>query len=263
MFFVLSKIFWAAAQPVSLVFILVVLGMIFFGLERKRLGFLSAGLGALLLVLCCFTTLGALVIAPLEDRFGRPAEMPEDIDAIVLLGGAVNGRVSTTRGIVELTDSGDRLTEAYRLAQLYPDVPLVVTGGGGQLVSTSEPEATTMERFFVSLGLPRERLLLETASRNTAENAALTAETLGGSDKRILLVTSAFHLPRSMALFRKAGFDAIAWPADYRSAGDEGLEFDLSDPVGNLETATTAIREWIGLVAYRLSGQTDELLASP
>lgn len=263
MFFVLSKLFWAAAQPVSLVFILVVAGALLSWFGRRRLGLVASGLGALLLGLCCFTTLGAVAISSLENRFIRPAQMPADIDAIVLLGGAVNSDVSTARQISEFNEGGDRIVEALRLAQLYPAARIVATGGSGQLVSDAEPEATTMARFFNDLGLPPERLILEDASRNTAENASFTAQALGGTDASILLVTSAFHMPRSMALFRRAGFDPIAWPVDYRSSGDEGFAFDISDPVRNLSTASTAMREWVGLVAYRLTGQTDELLVSP
>lgn len=263
MFFVLSKIFWAVAQPVSLVFILIIVGMTLAWFGRKRLGLVATAIGAIILGLCCFTTLGALAISPLENRFGRPAEMPEGISAIVLLGGGINGKVSTNRQVSELNESGDRLIEAYRLAQLYPEARIVATGGSGQLVSDSEPEATTMERFFTALGVSGERLVLEGASRNTAENATLTAEALGGTDARIILVTSAFHMPRSMALFRRAVFDPIAWPTDYRAAGSEGFSLDLSDPVDNLKTATTAMREWVGLIAYRFTGQTDAILPSP
>ena len=82
-------------------------------------------------------------------------------------------------------------------------------------------------------------------------------------DETWLLVTSAFHMPRSMALFRKAEFPVTAWPVDYRTSGREGIAFFTDNPVDSLQTATLGIREWIGLIAYWLSGRIDEPFPSP
>lgn len=259
MFFVVSKVFWALVQPVSLIFLLMLAGWLLTLTGRRRLGLTSGALGLALLGVSSFTTLGVLLIAPLEDRFTRPHSMPPVIDTIVMLGGATSGRVSTARGIAELSEAGDRLAETLFLAQRYPQARIVLSGGSGLLVVDGEPEAETAARFFQALGIARERLVLESASRNTDENAELTKAMLGDAPGVVALVTSAFHMPRSVGLFRKVGIEVVPWPTDYRSAGDEGLGLDIVNPVLNLTTTGVAMKEWIGLAVYHWTGRTDEL----
>ncbi len=76
-------------------------------------------------------------------------------------------------------------------------------------------------------------------------------------------MTSAFHMPRSKALFDKAGFPSIPWPVDYRTSGKEGFGLFRDNPADSLQTTTMAIREWIGLVAYWLSGRIDQPFPGP
>ncbi|WP_240230294.1 YdcF family protein [Devosia lacusdianchii] len=260
MLFILSKVFWVLVQPVSLTFLLFLLAWLLVLRNRRRAGLVAGALGLTLLGVSAFTTAGALLIMPLENRFVRPAEMPEQVSAIIMLGGATSGRVSTRRQIPELTEAGDRLTETLRLAQLYPEARVVVSGGSGLMVPDGESEATTAERFFTGLGIDPARLVLEGDSRNTDENAKMTLALLGGEvSGNVLLVTSAFHMPRSIGIFRKVGLDVIAWPTDYRSGGDESVGFDIVNPVLNVTTTGVAIREWIGLVTYSWIGRTSEM----
>src|SRR5690606_23198947 len=101
---------------------------------------------------------------------------------------------------------------------------IVVTGGSGSLLLDGEADADTAPRLLSALGLARDRLVLENRSRDTYENAVFTRQLVNPQPgEKWLLVTSAFHMPRAMALFRKAGFDVLAWPADYRTAGNERL----------------------------------------
>lgn len=259
MFYVVAKIFWVVAQPLSVVALLLILGVALLFWGRRRLA-VSANLAALLvIVLCGFTTFGALIIQPLEDRFTRPATMPETVDTIIVLGGSTLARVSTVRGVAELNDAGDRLTDAVALARLYPQARIVYSGGAG-ILDQGEPEAATAERFFLAMGIAPERLVLEGESRNTDENAELTADMLGDANGMTLLVTSAFHMPRSMGLFRRVGLDVVAWPTDYRSSGQEGFGLDFANPVNSLSITSVAIKEWIGLLVYHWTGRIDSIL---
>src|SRR5690606_18278611 len=135
-------------------------------------------------------------------------------------------------------------------------------GGVGLLSGGGETEAATARRFFVEQGIDPERLILEQEARNTAENAQLVAALMDG-DGLALLVTSAFHMPRSMGLFRKEGVAVQPWPVDYRALPEGGLALDLGDPVDNLDVASTALREWAGLVAYRITNRIDDLFPGP
>lgn len=262
MFFIASKLFWAVAQPVAVMALLLVLGLVLVLFGRRRLGLAAIGLSTLLLLVGAFTNLGGMLLQPLENRFPRPAAMPADIAAIVVLGGGFDGEVSGGRHNEELNAGGDRLVEAMRLARLYPEAKVVVSGGFGSLTPRGETDAVIAPRFFAGLGLPAERLVVEGEARNTAENAALIKPLLGPGDT-VLLVTSGYHMPRSMGLMRKAGIAAIAWPVDYRTPGDMGFGLDAETPADNLMLATTAMREWVGLAAYAWTGQIDTLFPGP
>jgi len=262
-FFVASKVFWLLAQPVSLAFLLVLSGWLLLVLHRKRLGHTAVVAGLLVYGNCAFSTVGFLLIGPLEDRFQRPSEPLAEVGTIVMLGGATAGRVSTARTIPELTEAGDRLAETLRLANAYPDARVLLSGGVGLLIAEGEPEAITAQRFFLGMGLAPDRLVLEGASRNTEENAEQTARLLANLPGPVVLVTSAFHMPRSVGLFRAVGIDVIPWPVDYRSSGTEGVGIDLANPILNLNTSGVALREWIGLAAYKITGRIADWLPGP
>lgn len=261
MFFLLSKIFWLIAQPLSIILILLVAAMIgtFFHKRRMALSFIASAV--VFTLVAGFTNFGAVLIAPLENRFERAA-LPDDLDTILVLGGSTYGRISAARGVSELNSAGDRFIEAVTLAQRFPQAQIVFSGGSGLIVAETETEAESAERLFVQLGIDRSRLILEGESRNSAENAAFTADQLKKS-RGIALVTSAFHMPRSVGLFRAEGIEVLAWPTDYRSPGNESFGLDLANPLLNLEVLTVAMREWIGLVAYKLTGKIGHFLPAP
>ena len=263
MFFVLSKLFWFAVQPVNLSIILLLAGLALLAVRWRRTAAALFVTAAFWLVLCVWTSFGALLVTPLENRFPRPP-FPDTVTGIVVLGGGFEGGINLVRGGYELNSGGDRYVEAAALARRYPDARIVISGGSGALMLEGEDDASTSVRLFEALGVARERLVLEGKSRNTYENAVFTKELVTPqSDETWLLVTSAFHMPRSMALFRKAEFPVTAWPVDYRTSGREGIAFFTDNPVDSLQTATLGIREWIGLIAYWLSGRIDEPFPSP
>lgn len=263
MFFAASKIFWLLAQPLSLTFLLGTLGFVLGFTRWRKTGRTAIGTGLVILFLSAFTTLGPLLLQPLESAFPRPAE-PARVDGIIVLGGGMDAEINEVRGGYELNRSGDRFVETLRLARRYPDARIVITGGIGSLDQDGEPEAEAGERFFEALGIAPERLVLEPASRNTAENAANTMTLIAPQPGEIwLLVTSAFHMPRSVGLFRKVGFEVTPWPIDYRGTGLEGFGLTGSQPAENVATTTLAMREWAGLLAYWVTGRIDELLPLP
>lgn len=262
MFYAISKVFWLLAQPLSLAFLFGLAALILVIAGWRRSSLASSIVALLVLGLAGFTNIGAVVIAPLEARFERPSELPESVDAIVLLGGATSARVSTARQVTETSEAGDRLIETIWLAQRYPEARIVLTGGVAAILGETESEAVTMQRLLLAFGIAPERVVLEGEARNTDENAEYTKALLGPAPGNVLLVTSAFHMPRSMGLFRKAGISAIAWPTDYRSTGTESFGIDVAEPVANLVTSSVAMKEWIGLMVYHRTGRIDELLPS-
>ncbi|MEO3385939.1 YdcF family protein [Mesorhizobium sp. CAU 1741] len=261
MFFILSKIFWIVAQPINLIGILILLGIVAALFRLRRTGLFLSGFGLMVLAVGAWTSTGALMLHPLEDHFPRPDPAPAGIAGIIVLGGGFEGSVNLARGGYELNASGDRFVETAVLARRYPDARVVVTGGTGTLVLEGEGDGDTAPRLLTALGVAQERLVLENRSRNTYENALFTREMVEPQPNETwLLVTSAFHMPRSVGLFRKAGFDVVPWPADYRTSGRETIGLAQDNVADSLQNLTLAIREWIGLLAYRLTGRIDSIL---
>ena len=115
-----------------------------------------------------------MMLSPLEERFQRPAALPEKIDGIVVLGGGLEGAINLVRGGYEMNSGGDRFVETAILARRFPDAKILISGGVGTVLLEGEGDADTAVRFFAAFGIPRERLILENKSRNTAENAAFS-----------------------------------------------------------------------------------------
>jgi uncharacterized SAM-binding protein YcdF (DUF218 family) len=176
----------------------------------------------------------------------------------------VDERIARARGQIALNDAAERLTEAAALARLYPDAMLVFSGGSGSLVDDTIKEAESAHKLWSQLGVPENRMIFEDASRNTYENAVFTQKRVHPRDgEDWLLITSAFHMPRSMGIFRALGMNPTAYPVDYRTFGnseDFRPPADGSQAIRNVEIA---LREWIGLIAYRLDGKTKDLFPAP
>ncbi|AZO08007.1 MULTISPECIES: YdcF family protein [unclassified Mesorhizobium] len=263
MFFYLSKIFWFFIQPLNLAIFLLLAGLLAIALGRKRLAVRAGGLAFLILALSAWTSLGAMMLNPLEERFPKPP-LPQNVDGIIVLGGGLEGAINFARGGYELNSSGDRMVEAAILARRFPQARVVVSGGNGSLFLDAEGDSDTAPRLLGALGVSADRLVLENRSRNTYENAVFTRNLIEPKPGETwLLVTSAFHMPRAKALFDKAGFPTVPWPVDYRTSGREGIGLFRDNPADSLEATTMAIREWIGLFAYRLTGKIDQFFPAP
>jgi uncharacterized SAM-binding protein YcdF (DUF218 family) len=263
MFPVLTRIFWLLVQPLSLIMLCLLLAFLL-GFRAKR-GWSRIFLivGGLMLFATTFTTMGYALITPLEDRFVRPAE-PGHIDGIVVLGGAMDGEVNSVRGGWELNRSGDRYVETVRLALAHPEAKVLVAAGPAALALDQEREALAAQRMLLSFGVAPERIVLDENSRNTEENAQFAKELAGDiSGQTWLLVTSAFHMPRSVGLFRMAEFPVVPWPADYLASGAEGWRVKPDQPPENVAVATIALREWTGLIGYKVTGKIADWFPGP
>ncbi|TCM54275.1 uncharacterized SAM-binding protein YcdF (DUF218 family) [Rhizobium sp. PP-F2F-G48] len=261
--FLLSKIFWLLAQPLSLAFALVLSGFVSVVAGYQRLGLVLSGLAALILFVALFTTTGSVLLQKLENRFPRPPALPADVSCLIVLGGAFENEVMATRGGIEFNQAADRFIEALRIARLLPAARILVSGGDGSLSGSFEGDADAAERFFPEFGIPLDRLIREDASRTTFENAANTKALLAQNGlSNCLLITSAFHMPRAIGLFRNLGIAVTPWATDYRTTGKASPGLDFTQPALNAQLTTTAVREWIGLAAYSLTGRTSALFPS-
>ena len=264
MFFLASKLLWIIVAPANLLAGVAGLGLLLVFLGRSRPGLRLVTGAVLALVLLGFLPVGTLMLRPLEDRFPQASLKDLQPDGIVVLGGAIDQVIGAARGQVTISESATRITAAAELARRFPKARLVYTGGSAALVSEIGGEAEDARRLWVSLGIDPARITIEDQSRNTDENARFVRDLLRpASGQTWILVTSAYHMPRSVGLFRAAGFPVVPDPVDYRTTGtwrDALPNLQLSFGLARLDFVT---REWIGLLAYRLSGKIADVFPAP
>ena len=269
MFFYLAKVVWFVLQPSTLIALLIGYGAILIWTGWARWGRRFVTIGAILLLLVGLSPLGNALILPLENRFPRVDlnEMPVPA-GLIILGGGESRLVGSARKAPTLNEAGERLLEGAILGLRFPDAKVAFSGGDAGILFKSDSEAQGAAEILTQLGVPRERLILEANARDTYENAVYLKRELDASGAfntkaPWLLITSAYHMPRSMGAFRQAGFDVEPWPVDYRTRGSEDFLKPFGKVSEGLRRVDTATREWVGLLAYWLTGRTNALFPSP
>jgi uncharacterized SAM-binding protein YcdF (DUF218 family) len=265
LFFVLSKTFGMMLLPTNFLVGLGVVGALLCATRFSRAGRRLMVAAIVLLVVCGFSPLGNLLLYPLESRFPSWNAAAGAPDGIIVLGGPIDADLSVEHGVPVIRGAADRIVAGAALARRYPKARVIFTGGSANLISNDAREADYAGAIFESLGIDEARLIMERRSRNTYENAVFTkALAAPKPGERWLLVTSAYHMPRSVGLFRKADFPVEAYPVDWRvgTSAREILSFTTIATDGFART-DTGMREWIGLLAYRLTGKTSAFLPGP
>jgi uncharacterized SAM-binding protein YcdF (DUF218 family) len=264
MFFPLSKILGFFAIPSNLVISIGLLGLLLLPTRFARAGRALAFASLIVLAILGLSPVGNALMIPLEDRFPRWDATRGAPDGIIVLGGAISPDVSAARDQVALNEAAERLTVAAELARRYPAARIVFSGGSGALIYDEGAEAPFALRLLEDLGIPRARILLEDRSRNTVENAIFSKALIQPKPgERWLLVTSAHHLPRAIGVFRKMGFAVEGYPVDWRTRGAADALRPFATLGDGLRRSDTAVREWVGLAVYWLTGRSSALFPGP
>lgn len=253
--FWLQKFFLTILLPPAGLFLLALIGWILLRYRRRKLGrFLLVVSGAGLFLLSIAPLSGRL-LAPLENEYRPLRSPPSGVAAVVVLTGGTLDLSQHGLGGVPDGSSTMRMNEALRLHRQLADVLLVVCGGRGDPARPHLSSGRAMADMALTLGVAPEKLLLEEASHNTLEGAQEVKRLLSGQKERtpkIILVTSAFHMGRSVRFFEEAGFRVVAAPTDFRVQSGESNLTALIPSVEALGTAATAIYEYLARLRYRL-----------
>jgi uncharacterized SAM-binding protein YcdF (DUF218 family) len=261
-FVYLSKILPELVFPLALAWLLCVGAFLGRGLSRRRRA--SLGLAIALLWLAGNGLVAQALVRSLERRY-LPDPDPPAVPAIVVLGGVTQPALPP-RTAVEIDDGGDRLLHAARLYRAGKAPRVLICAGRPGFGTYGVPEAADMVAILGLLGVPEDAILQEARSRNTYENAVEAKRVLEPLGiRRILLVTSALHMPRAVGLFRHQGFDVVPAPTDFqvvdvdRSWRDQGVLYVatslLLPNAEALASTTRALRELLGLAVYRVLGR--------
>lgn len=264
MYFIVSKLLWFVFCPSNFLMLMMALGtgLSVFGYARRGRVFLIPSLLAFLAI--GFLPIDEWSARTLETRFPPWHDDGRPVDGVIILGGSINIGSSAAWDSLSLNSAADRIVAMADLARRYPSAKLVFTGGYGALLGRTISEADILDRHSASLGLAGDRVVYERQSRNTRENAVFTKAMIDPKPtEHWLLVTSAWHMPRSIGLFRKAGWNVEAYPVGWTTAPgyeDTGSSTEISNHLAKFDMI---FREWIGLLAARLAGYSDDLFPSP
>lgn len=262
MSYFLSKILWFFAAPDNVILALWGVGAVLLWTRWRSLGkgVITGAAGVSLVVF--FVPLGDYLMRPLEDRFPTLRELPERVDGVVVLGGSHKAGIAQARRQPQLNASAERSTTLLMLARRFPEARLIISAGRGGLDPDEVRESVSARMFYAEMGLDPVRVTVVDGARNTIEAASqmkdVTELTHGGA---WLLVTSAYHMPRSMGVFRGLGWDVTPYPVDYSTGPPPNwLSFEFAERLWLLRRA---VREWFGLSAYYLMGRTDAWFPAP
>jgi uncharacterized SAM-binding protein YcdF (DUF218 family) len=260
--YIASKILGFVAMPSNDLLAAGLLGLLLMRTKRTaRAGRRLVAVALVLVLAFGLLPLGRLLMLPLEERFPPWDASRGAPDGIVALGGEIEPEVAD-RPDSGLNEAAERITAIAGLARRYPAAKILFSGGG-ILLRPGSSEAQAAGVLFESFGIPASRFILEDRSRTTAENAVFSRElAMPKAGERWLLVTSAWHMPRAVGAFRKAGFPVEAYPVDYRTP-TAGLWIPFGSVSTGLRRTDTAVREWFGLVTYWLMGRSTALFPAP
>jgi len=252
-----NEILWTLLQPSALLVLLVALALVATWLRWHAIAATLLTVFLLAVAVVLLLPVGEWLGAPLETRVAR-APLPASVDGIVVLGGAVDWRVTRERGQLSLNAAGERVAAAAALAQRYPDARLVVTGSFADAFADDLRAAPTDASLFFGPHFAGRTVTYLGGSRSTYEDALLAlAEAEPRRGETWLLVTSAWHMPRALGTFGALGWTLVPVPVDYRTTGELRVAPDW-DVAATLADLDRLVREWGAIAIYRREGRMVE-----
>ncbi len=250
----MTEALWGLLQPSTLLVLLVVLALVATWLRWVAV--------AATLLTTFLVAVAAVVLLPVGEWLGAPLEtrvaaapLPDRADGIVVLGGAVDWRVTRERGQLALSAAGERIAAAAALAQRYPEARLVVTGSFADAFADDFRATPTDASLFFGPHFAGRDVRYLGAARSTYEDALLALEAAAPrAGETWLLVTSAWHMPRALGTFRALGWTLVPVPVDYRTTGALRIapSWDVAATLADLDRL---VREWGAIAVYRREGR--------
>ena len=257
---IISKVFWQLASPDISLLLVLSAGVCLLYFDREKLGRGLITVATIIILLFSLFPISSMLLIPLENRFPIPEPLPKDINGVIVLGGAESPKLTQERGQASLGNSAERLTTFLSLARRFSDVKLVYAGGQGAIGFQEYKAAFTARLFFEQMGLDPDRVIFDSQSRNTIENAQNAFKLVKPKKgEKWVLITSAWHMPRSVGIFRKLGWEVIPYPVDFKTNGKLELTLVIPPKLSSTSSVSNVLYEWIGLIYYRLLGRTSEL----
>ncbi|MEE2745513.1 MAG: YdcF family protein [Pseudomonadota bacterium] len=263
MFFYLSKVLWFFVDPGNLIIIGLCIGAILLWTRWQSIGKVLICVTAIFGAGVAVVPVGALLTNILENRFPGNIALPEKVNGIIVLGGVIDQFISKDRETPAINGAVERLIAFAKLSERYPEAKLIFSGGSGVLTKQNLKEAHFVGPVFEMLNVDMTRIIYEDKSKNTFENALFSKELVESEIMHPwVLVTSAFHMPRAIGVFRHTGWNIFPYPVDYQSKKSYKVCCQFSFR-GGISSLSHSLHEWIGLGFYWLTNRTNEFFPRP
>ncbi len=252
-FFFSRMMYWVLHNQVSIILVLIFFYLI--NKNKKIQFFLKRFLLAYILIIAIFPT-GTLMLYSLESKYMYQINEFDNVDGILVLSGMENIRMTEEYGQFYLGGSESRIIESIRLQKKYPNARLIFSGGSGDHFSNNITSLIS-KQFYNEFSIEPEKIIFESQSTNTYENIInskkLTKPTI---NEKWILITSAFHMHRSIDTAAKSKWELTPYPVDFKLSKDLLSEIIKFDILNNIENFQIASHEMLGIMVYKIMGRS-------
>ena len=260
MLYDLSKFIWLFLSPLNLI---ILLFLLYFFL--KLINFKNTSKFVLVLIFSFFIIVailptGIYLLVKLETKYSNLKKLPEIVDGILILGGPSNPSLTEKYDQVSFNSHGERLTESIKIINKYKSAK-VIFSGGSELSGFNNTHSYVAKKFFEEMGIKKNRVIYESKSRNTYENIIFSKKIAKPkSDETWILITSAFHMPRSLNIAKKQKWNFIPYSVDYQTSGDQtNFKITIFKILENINFFDLASHEWVGLISYYILKRSNSI----
>jgi len=254
LFFWLSKFAWLVIAPDSALIIFFAAGLLCLLKSKLRLAKTIFSLLFVLLMTIGLFPVGEWLLYPLEKKYPQNPQL-EHVNGIIVLGGAEDAIRTDLWQQPVVGNAAERIFASIHLVRKFPKARLIYTSGSSSMVEQGVKGADAAKQLYIQQGLDISKIIFERHSRNTWENAILSHKLAKPKKGETwILITTAWHMVRSVGIFHKIGWNVIPYPVDYVSRYDKLFRLNW-DFTGHLNNLKIGVREWVGIVVYRLTGK--------
>ena len=259
MSFYLSKIIWLILNPFNIFIFITLLSIFLYFVKLRRLSLIIFLINFVFIALISFLPIGSYLIYNIEKEYHSYIQPPEQVDGILILGGATNPILYNEYDQISLNGSSERLVESVFIIKKFDKAKVIFSGGSGIVNRPDFDHAQVAKSFYKKIGIEIDRIIFEDNSRNTYENIIYSKKIANPKlNENWLLITSASHMKRALLIADKNNWKLIPYAVDFKYIKDFKLIPNLK-LLTNLISFQHGSREWLGLVSYYLMGRTDKI----
>ena len=258
MYFI-SKLIWHLLSPLNLLIILIIFGTFFKFLNKKKLSKFFFLFSFFFFIIVGVFPLGSFLLFKLEQNYQTLSIIPNDIYGILILGGPSSSNLTRQHNQVSFNEAGERLTETIKIIRNFNPKKIIFTGGSYEQTFENS-HAFVAKKFFSEIGIDISKFIFEYQSRNTYENILFSKKIASpNTDEKWLIITSSFHMKRTMNIAEKLEWNLIPYPVDFRTGKYFSFKPSFVNFLENFSTFNLASHEFFGLFSYYLLGRTSKI----